>query len=258
MVRDESVGELYRQLDPADMLYDYLIGSTIGLFGSGADIAAGRNAEANRTMKELDANEAAYLRRMEEIGHLRPEGDKNAALDETAETTRADSVQKDGSLQTQKTRGIISAKISERGEVINPMPTEEYDYLKGILISQGIEVFAAEDGDDLRYMMALGAEGTYSNGRITHIGKIPSRGTLYEEIIHLAQSRMYGELVGTDFVELYAREIEAQRVLLENKDALNLDKHDIADIVRNLSYWEKQFEQAEGESYDESHYRDNP
>ena len=35
MVRDESVGELYRQLDPADMLYDYLIGSTIGLFGSG-------------------------------------------------------------------------------------------------------------------------------------------------------------------------------------------------------------------------------
>ena len=56
----------------------------------------------------------------------------------------------------------------------------------------------------------------------------------------------------------YAREIEAQRVLLENKDALNLDKHDIADIVRNLAYWEKQFEQAEGESYDESHYRDNP
>lgn len=87
MVRDESVGELYRQLDPADMLYDYLIGSTIGLFGSGADIAAGRNAEANRTLKDLDTNEAAYLRRMEEIGHLRPEGDKNAALDGAAEST---------------------------------------------------------------------------------------------------------------------------------------------------------------------------
>lgn len=38
----------------------------------------------------------------------------------------------------------------------------------------------------------------------------------------------------------------------------DLDEHDIADIVRNLAYWEKQFEQAEGESYDESHYRDNP
>ena len=86
MVRDESVGELYRQLDPADMLYDYLIGSTIGLFGSGAGIVAGQNAEANRALKEFDANEAAYLRRMEEIGHLRPEGDKNAALDGAAST----------------------------------------------------------------------------------------------------------------------------------------------------------------------------
>ena len=87
MVRDESVGELYRQLDPADMLYDYLIGSTIGLFGSGADIAAGRNAEANRALRDLDANEAAYLRRMEEIGHLRPEGKETAALDGAAEST---------------------------------------------------------------------------------------------------------------------------------------------------------------------------
>ncbi len=85
MYRDESVGELYRQLDPADMLFDYLIGNTIGLFGSGANIATGRNAEANRTLKELDANEAAYLRRMEEIGHLRPEGKENAALDGAAE-----------------------------------------------------------------------------------------------------------------------------------------------------------------------------
>ena len=42
MYRDESVAELYRQLDPADMLYDYLIGSTIGLFGSGD--GAGKNS----------------------------------------------------------------------------------------------------------------------------------------------------------------------------------------------------------------------
>ena len=71
MVRDESVGELYRQLDPADLLYDYLIGSTIGLFGSGADIAAGRNAEANRALRDLDANEAAYLHRMVSLSNLK-------------------------------------------------------------------------------------------------------------------------------------------------------------------------------------------
>lgn len=87
MVRDESVAELYRRLDPADLLYDYLIGSAIGLFGSGAGIAAGQNAEANRTLRDLDANEAAYLRRMEEIGHLTPEGDKNAAPGRAAEST---------------------------------------------------------------------------------------------------------------------------------------------------------------------------
>ena len=110
MVRDESVGELYRQLDPADMLYDYLIGSTIGLFGSGADIAAGRNAEANRALRDLDANEAAYLRRMEEIGHLRPEGDKNATLDRAAEEARENGeTQKSSDLQ-HTTKEIIKER----------------------------------------------------------------------------------------------------------------------------------------------------
>ena len=110
MVRDESVGELYRQLDPADMLYDYLIGSTIGLFGSGADIAAGRNAEANRALKEFDANEAAYLRRMEEIGHLRPEGKENAALDGAAKGSR--------------TRKTVSSIISDQTSGIREGMTE--------------------------------------------------------------------------------------------------------------------------------------
>ena len=107
MYRDESVAELYRQLDPADMLYDYLIGSTIGLFGSGANIATGQNTEANRTLKELDANEAAYLRRMEEIGHLRPEGKENAALDRVAEEARAEKTAYNSSLQGQEESGII-------------------------------------------------------------------------------------------------------------------------------------------------------
>ena len=110
MYRDESVGELYRQLDPADMLFDYLIGSTIGLFGSGANIATGRNAEANRTLKELDANEAAYLRRMEEIGHLRPEGKENAALDGAAKGSR--------------TRKTVSSIISDQTSGIREGMTE--------------------------------------------------------------------------------------------------------------------------------------
>lgn len=85
MVRDESVAELYRQLDPADVLYDYMIGFAMGTFGAGADIATGQNAEANAELKACDANEAAYLRRMEEIGYLPAESSKNAARDGAAE-----------------------------------------------------------------------------------------------------------------------------------------------------------------------------
>ena len=86
--------------------------------------------------------------------------------------------------------------------------------MKFALEKQGIEVFAAIEGDDLRYMLFLGAEGTYSNKSITHIGEIPCRGTFIEEIIHMKQSKDYGELNSTDRVELYAREIEANRKIL--------------------------------------------
>ena len=149
----------------------------------------------------------------------------------------------------------LSTKITDRGEVVNPMEESDYARIVNGLRAQGVEVFAAADGDDLRYLLAIGAEGTYSNGRITHIGRIPSRGTLFEEIIHMAQSRKYGELDSTDYVELYAREIEANRKLLKYRKAYKLDNLDVADIERNLASWEQSFEKETGESYDESGYR---
>ena len=149
----------------------------------------------------------------------------------------------------------LSTKITERGQVVNPMTENDYNRIVKRLNSQGVEVFAATDGDDLRYMLTIGAEGTYSNGRITHIGKIPSRGTLFEEIIHLAQSREYGELDSTDYVELYAREIEANRKLLKHREVYKLDGLDVSDIERNLANWEQSFETAMGAGYDESGYR---
>lgn len=135
------------------------------------------------------------------------------------------------------------------------MLESDYNRMAKGLKAQGVEVFAATDGDDLRYLLAIGAEGTYSNERITHIGKTPSRGTLFEEIIHLAHSREYGELDSTDYVELYAREIEANRKLLKYRKAYKLDDLDVSDIERNLANWEQRFETATGVSYDESGYR---
>lgn len=152
---------------------------------------------------------------------------------------------------------IITSKITDDGVVINPMATDEYNKIKAALAKQGVEVFAAAEGDDLRYMLRLGAEGTYSNNRITHIGNVPSRGTFLEEIIHMHQSKAYGELNSTDSVELYAREIEANRKLLRYNQAYKLDEYDILDIRKNLKIWEEKFENATGKTYDASNYRGN-
>lgn len=165
-----------------------------------------------------------------------------------------------GSLQSRAVQSIItkkavSAKVTARGEVVNPMPEQEYKTIVSRLNANGIEVFAATGGDDLRYMLSIGAEGSYADKQIRHIGMIPSRGTLYEEIIHAAQARKYGELEETNFEELYAREIEANRKLLQYKDVYNLDEIDVADIQRNLQAWEALFMKARGEAYNESAYR---
>lgn len=151
----------------------------------------------------------------------------------------------------------IGKKVSQRGEVVNPMSRGDYSRIKESLEVKGIHVVAATGGDDLAYLLKIGAEGTYSNGWLSHIGEIPSRGTLFEELIHMAQAKKYGELDSSDYVELFAREIEANRKLLRLKDAYKLDALDVADIERNLQSWENAFERRTGTSYDESNYRNN-
>lgn len=164
------------------------------------------------------------------------------------------------SIETTEINGIINKrttnrKINDRGKVLNPMPKDEYAKIRDSLEAQGVKVVAATGGDDLAYMMWLNAEGTYSNGWLTHIGEIPSRGTLYEEIIHMTQARKYGELDSSDYVELYAREIEANRKLLKYSNEYKLDNLDVEDIERNLKIWEESFKRRTGVSYDESNYR---
>ena len=149
----------------------------------------------------------------------------------------------------------MSRKISDRGEVLNPMDAGEYSRIKEALCAKGVRVVAATEGDDLAYMLWMRAEGTYSNGWLRHIGEVPSRGTLFEEIIHMAQAHKYGELDSTDYVELYAREIEANRKLLRCSRAYRLDELDVEDIKRNLQSWEYAFKKRMGVSYDESNYR---
>ena len=111
----------------------------------------------------------------------------------------------------------VLTKINASGEVVNPMPESEYTKIRDSLKWQGVNVrpVLPTDNDDLfEYMTKYGVEGVYDGTEIRHLGKIPSRGTLYEEIIHMAQAKKYGELMLGDEAELCAREIEAARKLL--------------------------------------------
>ena len=113
--RDESLAVLYRQLDPADLLYDYLIGAAISTLASGASAATGQRAEASPKYR---ANEAEYFNILERKGLLPPESNKNAAhegaaMQEQDDTARKSSHQENGGLHYDETKSIIKkGKVS--------------------------------------------------------------------------------------------------------------------------------------------------
>ena len=94
--RDESLAELYRQLEPSELLYDYLIGAAISTLASGASAATRQSGEASA---EYRANEAEYFNILELNGHLES---KNAAPDGTAEDSE----------QNVESRSLSQHKIS--------------------------------------------------------------------------------------------------------------------------------------------------
>lgn len=154
-------------------------------------------------------------------------------------------------LKKPEKRGIINMKISVDGSVVNPMDAAVYQRMRNGLLKNGITVIEAR-GDDLRYLLkGIGAEATYSHGYIMHAGAIPSASAFFEEIIHATQARRYGEMEEYDSIELSAREVAANRMLLKNGRAYGFDKTDFSDIEGNLSYWEKRYKKETGYDYDE-------
>ena len=106
--RDESLAELYRQLEPADLLYDYLIGAAISTLASGASAATGQRSESSA---EYRANEAEYLNILERNGLLPPENGKNAAPDGTAEDSEQNAESQ--SLSQHKISGLSGLDAAE-------------------------------------------------------------------------------------------------------------------------------------------------
>lgn len=148
---------------------------------------------------------------------------------------------------------IINTKINESDKVVNPMDRDIYERMKKGLENNGIKVIKAS-GDDLRYLKAIGAEASYGHGYIMHIDEIPSASAMYEEVIHATQSKIYGEFLDSNEIELTAREIAANRMLLKNADIYGFDDIDKEDIKRNLTIWEQRFKKVTGESYGSDRY----
>lgn len=120
------------------------------------------------------------------------------------------------------------------------------------LAANGVRVISAK-GDDLAYLQALGAEASIAGtNTILHMGEIPSASALFEEIIHITQCRLYGELKSTDPKELYIREIMANRKLLRHRKEYRFTDDDTEDIKRNLATWEGKFKKLTGVDFDES------
>ena len=78
---------------------------------------------------------------------------------------------------------------------------------------------------------------------------------MFEEIIHCMQAKVYGEFSSSsDQIELYAREVAANRMLLKYAKAYGFDEIDIYDIEKNLFRWEKAFYEKVGTRYEDSTY----
>lgn len=65
--REDTVGELYRKLDPKEVVYDYLIGAVIGGMGGATGILTGANRAANEKLMATDVLEEISKRTEAEL-----------------------------------------------------------------------------------------------------------------------------------------------------------------------------------------------
>ena len=150
-----------------------------------------------------------------------------------------------------KTRGLT--KLTENNKVVNPMDEAKYIRMKSGLEKIGCTVISAH-GDDERFLIHFGAEAISDSHGILHLGDIPSASAFFEEIIHFAQMRKYGDMQTDDMIERTAREVAANRKLLAHGTEYGFTQEDFEDIRNNLAFWEKDFIRKVGVSYDESDF----
>ena len=186
----------------------------------------------------------------DETGRARQRGREytpiNAKFPDGYEQTRTG---ENNALNSTPKNAKMNQKLDAEWNITSPMNREQYSKMRQGLERHGIEIVQAE-GDDLRYLRHSGAEASYWDGRITHIGEVPSASAMFEETIHATQARIYGELHETNSVELAAREIAAQEKLLKNGKAYGFTPDDFSDIQTNRDVWANTFKKLTGKEYD--------
>lgn len=165
-----------------------------------------------------------------------PESGKNIKIpgDMTFEAWKA-------GLQDDGDGGRIFTKRNQ-ADLPSPMDETRYNRIKKTAAKRGIEIREAT-GEELGLLDWLGAEATIiETSMILHRQKVPSASALFEELIHLTQTKQYyrknGYFPGTEQKVLF--EVEAQKKLLKHAKAYGFNGKDIDDIQRNLKQWESE------------------
>ena len=134
--------------------------------------------------------------------------------------------------------------FTKRNQTDLPSPMDEtrYNRIKKTAAKRGIEIREAT-GEELGLLDWLGAEATIiETSMILHRQKVPSASALFEELIHLTQTKQYlaknGYFPDTEQKVLF--EVEAQKKLLKHAKAYGFNGKDIDDIQRNLKQWESE------------------
>ena len=127
------------------------------------------------------------------------------------------------------------------------MDIKRFNKIMDGLKKQGIKIIRDDEMD--RYLKARGAEAMTSNdGKFIYFlqNSIPTASAVFEELIHCAQIKKYGQLeeINADGNKEYLkREIEAQEKMLRNAKAYGFTKNDISNIENNLQKYKKAWEE---------------
>ena len=110
----DTVGQLYGEIDPADILYDYIIGATVGMFGSVTSVATGQDAQANAELRAKD-----YL----EPGARQILADPE--LRQQWEADHQDALGQSGTLPTNENRALLTMLNTEVEDRANAEASQE-------------------------------------------------------------------------------------------------------------------------------------